>query len=43
MSDELAIQASGLVKSYGDVRVLAGVDLGSPRQRVRAARAERRR
>jgi ABC-2 type transport system ATP-binding protein len=27
MSDELAIEASGLVKSYRDVRVLAGVDL----------------
>src|SRR5579859_6834656 len=27
MSDELAIEASGLVKSYRDVRVLSGVDL----------------
>jgi ABC-2 type transport system permease protein len=31
MSDELAIEASGLVKSYRDVRVLAGVDLRVPR------------
>jgi ABC-2 type transport system ATP-binding protein len=27
MSDELAIEASGLVKSYGGVRVLRGIDL----------------
>ena len=27
MSNELAIEASGLAKSYGDVRVLGGVDL----------------
>ncbi len=27
MNDELAIEASGLVKSYRDVRVLSGVDL----------------
>ena len=31
MSDELAIEASGLAKSYRDVRVLAGVDLRVPR------------
>jgi ABC-2 type transport system ATP-binding protein len=30
MSDELAIQADGLVKSYRDVRVLSGVDLQVP-------------
>jgi ABC-2 type transport system ATP-binding protein len=30
MSDELAIQADGLVKSYRDVRVLSGVDLRVP-------------
>jgi ABC-2 type transport system ATP-binding protein len=30
MSDELAIEASGLAKSYRDVRVLAGVDLRVP-------------
>src|ERR1700691_881612 len=30
MSDELAIEASGLVKSYRGVRVLAGVDLRVP-------------
>jgi ABC-2 type transport system ATP-binding protein len=34
MQDELAIQASGLVKSYGDVRVLTGVDLAVPRGSV---------
>ena len=34
MTDELAIQASGLVKSYRDVRVLAGVDLRVPRGTV---------
>ena len=27
MSDELVIEASGLVKSYREVRVLSGVDL----------------
>ena len=30
MSDDLAIEASGLAKSYRDVRVLDGVDLGIP-------------
>jgi len=30
MSDELAIEANGLAKSYRDVRVLAGVDLRVP-------------
>jgi ABC-2 type transport system ATP-binding protein len=30
MSDELAIEAKGLAKSYRDVRVLAGVDLRVP-------------
>src|ERR1700733_1567099 len=30
MSDELAIEASGLVKAYRDVRVLGGVDLRVP-------------
>ena len=30
MSDELAIRADGLVKSYRDVRVLGGVDLRVP-------------
>ena len=34
MSDELAIEASGLVKSYRDVPVLAGVDLRVPRGSV---------
>src|ERR1700683_1655489 len=34
MQDELAIQASGLVKSYGDVQVLTGVDLAVPRGSV---------
>ena len=34
MTDELAIQASGLVKSYREVRVLAGVDLQVPRGTV---------
>ncbi len=34
MSDELAIEASGLVKSYRDVRVLSGVDLRVPRGSV---------
>jgi len=34
MHDELAIQASGLVKSYGDVRVLTGVDLAVARGSV---------
>jgi len=33
-SDELAIEASGLVKSYRDVRVLGGVDLRVPRGSV---------
>ena len=30
MSDELAIEASGLAKSYGGVRVLGGIDLRVP-------------
>jgi ABC-2 type transport system ATP-binding protein len=34
MGDELAIEASGLVKSYRGVRVLAGVDLRVPRGSV---------
>jgi ABC-2 type transport system ATP-binding protein len=34
MHDEPAIQARGLVKSYGDVRVLTGVDLAVPRGSV---------
>jgi ABC-2 type transport system ATP-binding protein len=34
MSDELAIEASGLEKSYRDVRVLDGVDLRVPRGSV---------
>ena len=34
MSDELAIEASGLVKSYRDVQVLTGVDLRVPRGTV---------
>jgi ABC-2 type transport system ATP-binding protein len=34
MNDDLAIQASGLVKSYRDVRVLDGVDLEIPRGHV---------
>ena len=34
MSDELAIEASGLVKSYDGVRVLAGIDLQVPRGSV---------
>src|SRR5580693_7030202 len=34
MSDELAIEASGLVKAYRDVHVLAGVDLRVPRGTV---------
>jgi len=34
ISDELAIEASGLVKSYRDVRVLSGVDLAVPRGSV---------
>ena len=34
MDDELAIEASGLVKSYRGVRVLAGVDLRVPRGSV---------
>src|SRR5579872_3042014 len=34
MSDELAIEASGLVKSYGRVRVLRGIDLQVPRGSV---------
>jgi len=36
MGDELAIEASGLVKSYRGVRVLAGVDLRVPRGSVYA-------
>jgi len=34
MSDELAIEASGLIKSYGGVRVLRGIDLQVPRGSV---------
>jgi ABC-2 type transport system ATP-binding protein len=34
LGEELAIEASGLVKSYRDVRVLAGVDLRVPRGSV---------
>jgi len=34
MSEELAIHASGLVKSYGDVRVLDSLDLRVPRGSV---------
>ena len=34
MSDELAIEASGLAKSYGDVRVLDSLDLRVPRGSV---------
>ena len=34
MSDELVIEASGLAKSYGGVRVLDGVDLRVPRGSV---------
>jgi len=34
MSDELAIEASGLAKSYGAVRVLDGIDLRVPRGSV---------
>jgi len=34
MQDELAIEASGLAKSYGDVRVLTGLDLRVPRGSV---------
>jgi ABC-type branched-subunit amino acid transport system ATPase component len=34
MSDELAIEASGLAKAYRDVHVLAGVDLRVPRGSV---------
>ena len=34
MGDELAIEASGLVKSYRDVPVLSGVDLRVPRGSV---------
>jgi ABC-2 type transport system ATP-binding protein len=34
MSDELAIEASGLVKSYGGVQVLRGIDLQVPRGSV---------
>jgi ABC-2 type transport system ATP-binding protein len=34
ITDELAIRASGLVKSYREVRVLAGVDLQVPRGTV---------
>ena len=34
MSDELAIEASGLAKSYGGVRVLGGIDLRVPRGSV---------
>src|SRR3984885_12922428 len=38
MSDELAIEASGLAKSYGGVRVLGGIDLRVPRGSVCALR-----
>ena len=31
MSNELAIEASGLAKSYAGVRVLGGIDLRVPR------------
>ena len=31
MSNDLAVEAAGLEKSYGKVRVLAGVDLRVPR------------
>ena len=34
MNDDLAIEASGLAKSYRDVAVLAGVDLNIPRGSV---------
>ena len=34
MSEELGIHASGLVKSYGDARVLDGIDLHVPRGSV---------
>jgi len=34
MNDELAIEASGLAKSYGGVRVLGGIDLDVPRGSV---------
>jgi len=34
MSDDVAIHASGLAKSYGDVRVLDGLDLRVPRGTV---------
>jgi ABC-2 type transport system ATP-binding protein len=34
MSDELAIEASGLAKSYRDVPVLAGVGMRVPRGSV---------
>jgi ABC-2 type transport system ATP-binding protein len=34
MNDDMAIEASGLVKSYRDVRVLDGVDLNIPRGSV---------
>jgi len=34
MSDELAIEARGLAKSYGGVRVLGGIDLRVPRGSV---------
>ncbi|HEY1914209.1 MAG TPA: ATP-binding cassette domain-containing protein [Streptosporangiaceae bacterium] len=34
MSDELAVEATGLKKSYGTTRVLAGVDLRVPRGSV---------
>jgi ABC-2 type transport system ATP-binding protein len=34
MSNELAIEASGLTKSYGGVRVLGGIDLRAPRGSV---------
>ena len=34
MTSELAIEANGLAKSYGGVRVLGGIDLRIPRGSV---------
>jgi ABC-2 type transport system ATP-binding protein len=39
MADELAVEATGLEKSYGTVRVLAGVDLRVARGSVFALAA----
>jgi ABC-2 type transport system ATP-binding protein len=36
VSDEFAVQATGLEKSYGEVRVLSGIDLQMPRGTVLA-------